>query len=61
MNFECGPGWFKANGCRAETEEGEVHFFKFRPDGSFKLVVRKRKKASEPLYTMCVDERWDID
>jgi len=56
MNFECEPGWFKANGCRAETEEGETYLFRVKPDGSFKIIVRKRKKAGEPLYTMCLSE-----
>jgi hypothetical protein len=40
------------NGCRAETEEGEVYRIRINDDGSSKIIVKKRKKADEPLYTI---------
>lgn len=56
MRFDCGPGWFSVNGCRAETEEGKVYYIRIREDGSNKIIVRRRKRADEPLYTFCRSE-----
>lgn len=52
MRFECGDGWFEINGCRAETEAGEVYCIRIDADGASKIIVKKREWTDEPLYTI---------
>jgi hypothetical protein len=59
MRFECGPGWFKANGFPAEPDKQETLVFKFDPHGGFRLTSMKREKENKPLYVFCKNEEWD--